>query len=145
MKEFDFVDVFRKQNPNKKSETYESKLLKTFSSIDFFLIPRHQIYLVEQIETVISNSPDHKAVKLKFNCPISKRGPRLWKFNNALLEDERYVTLRRENYAYISKKHSGQGDKRFKLKELVKIELRGLTISYAKNKAKNLRQNEMDL
>ena len=69
MKEFDLVDVFR-ERPNKKSYTYESKSLKICSRIDFFLIPRHKIYLVEQIETVISNVPDHKAVKIKFNCPI---------------------------------------------------------------------------
>ena len=144
MKEFDLVDVFRELKSNKKSFTYESKSLKICSRIDFFLIPRYQIYLVEQIETVTSNAPDHKAVKLKFKCPNSKRGPGLWKFNNALLEDEEYINLIRENYAYISEKYSGQEDERIKW-ELVKMELRGLTISFAKNKAKNLRQNEMDL
>ena len=91
-----------------------------------------------------SNAPDHKAVKLKVKCPNSKRGPGLWKFNNALLEDEEYINLIRENYAYISERYSGQEDERIKW-ELVKMELRGLTISFAKNKAKNLRQNEMDL
>ena len=103
MKEFDLVDVFREQKPTKKSFTFESKSLKICSRIDFFLIPRYQIYLVEQIETVTSNAPDHKAVKLKFN----KRGPGLWKFNNALLEDEECINLIRENYAYISEKYSG--------------------------------------
>ena len=144
MKEFDLVDVFRERKPNKKSYTYESKSLKICSRIDFFLIPRDKTYLVEQIETVISNAPNHKAVKLQFNCPNRKRGPGLWKFNNALLEDEEYVNLIRENYAYISEKYSGQEDKRFKW-QLVKMELRGLTISFAKNKAKTLRQHEMDL
>ena len=144
MKEFDLVDVFRELKPNKKSFTYESKSLKICSRIDFFLIPRYQIYLVEQIENVTSNAPDHKAVKLKVKCPNSKRGPGLWKFNNALLEDEEYINLIRENYAYISERYSGQEDERIKW-ELVKMELRGLTISFAKNKAKNLRQNEMDL
>ena len=67
-------------------------------------------------------------------------------FNNALLEDEGCVNLIRDNYvcAYISEKYSGQEDKRFKW-ELVKMELRGLTISFAINKAQNLRQNEMDV
>ena len=127
-----------------KNQTKRARALKICSPIDFFLIPRHQIYLVEQIETVISNAPDHKAVKLKFNCPNSKRRSGLWKFNNALLEDEGYVNLIRENYAYISEKYSGQEDKRFKW-EFPKLELRGLIISFAKNKVKNLRQIEMDL
>ena len=144
MKEFDLVDVYREKNPKNKSYTYESKALKLCSRIDFFLIPRHQISWVEQIETLVSNAPDHKAVKLKLNSPDNKRGPGLWKFNNSLLDDEGYVTLIRENYSSISEKYSGQEDKRLKW-ELVKMELRGLTIPYAKNKAKNIRRKEKDL
>ena len=144
MKEFDLVDVYREKNPKHKSYTYESKALKLCSRIDFFLIPRHQISWVEQIETMVSNAPDHKAIKLKLNSPNNKRGPGLWKFNNSLLNDDGYVTLIRENYSSISEKYSGQEDKRLKW-ELVKMELRGLTIPYAKNKAKNIRSKERDL
>ena len=104
------------------------------------LHPRHQISWVEQIETLVSNTPDHKVVKLKLNSPNNKRGPGLWKFNNALLDDEGYVTLIRENYSSISEKYSGQEDKRLKW-ELVKMEPRGLTIPYAKN----IRKKERDL
>ena len=53
------------------------------------------------------------------------------------MEDEDYVTLIRDNYSSISEKYSGQEDKRSKW-ELVKMELRGLTIPYAKNKAKKI-------
>ena len=77
--------------------------------------------------SVVSNAPDHKAVKLKLNSPNNKRGPGLWKFNNSLLDDESYATLIRENYSLISEKYSGLEDKRLKW-ELVKMELRGLTI-----------------
>ena len=111
MKEFDLVDAFREKNPIKKSYTYESKALKLYSRIDFFLIPHHQIHCVEQIETIVSNAPDHRAVKLKLNYPSSKRGPELWKFNNSLLDDEDYIKLIREHYSFISEKHSGQEDK----------------------------------
>ena len=50
----------------------------------------------------------------------------------------------RGSYSSISEKYAGQEDKRLKW-ELVKLELRGLTIPYAKNKAKNLRKKEKDL
>ena len=80
---------------------------------------------------MVSNAPDHKAVKLKLNSPSNKRGPGLWKFNNPLLDDEGHVTLIRENHSSISEKYSGQEDKRLKGK-LVKMELRSLTIPYAK-------------
>ena len=144
MEEFDLVDVFRAKNPNKKSYTYESKALKLYSRLDFFLLPQHLIHLVEQIETLVSNAPDHRAVKLKFKCSNNRRGPGLWKFNNSLLDDEEYVNLIRGSYSSISEKYAGQEDKRLKW-ELVKLELRGLTIPYAKNKAKNLRKKEKDL
>ena len=144
MKEFDLVDVYREKNPKNKSYTYESKALKLCSRIDFFLLPQHQISWVEQIETVVSNAPDHKAVKLKLNSPNNKRGPGLWKFNNSLLDDERYATLIRENYSLISGKYSGLEDKRLKW-ELVKMELRGLTIPYAKTKVKNIHRKEREI
>jgi len=143
MREFDLVDVFREKYPKNKSYTYDSKALKLCSRIDFFLMPQYQISWVEQIETVVSNAPDHKVVKLKLNSPNNKRGPGLWKFNNSLLVDEGYVALIRENYSSISEKYSRQEDKRLKW-ELVKMELRGLTIRYAKNKA-NIRRKERDL
>jgi len=59
------------------------------------------------------------------------------------LDDEGYVTLirSRENYSCICEKYSGQENKRLKWK-LVKMELRGLTIPYAKNKAKNIRRKD---
>ena len=144
MEELDLVDVFRAKNPNKKSYTYESKALKLCSRLDFFLLPQHLIHLVEQIETLVSNAPDHRAVKLKYKCSNNRRGPGLWKFNNSLLDDEGYVNLIRESYSSISEKYARQEDKRLKW-ELVKMELRGLTIPYAKNKAKNLRRKEKDL
>ena len=144
MKEFDLVDAFRTKYPNKKSYTYESKALKLYSRIDFFLLPQHQIHWVEQIESLVSNAQDHRAVKLKFKCPNNRRGPGLSKFNNSLLDDEGYVNLIRESYSSISEKYAGLEDKRLKW-ELVKMELRGLTIPYAKNKAKNIRKKEKDL
>ena len=144
MEELDLVDVFRAKNPNKKSYTYESKALKLCLRLDFFLLPQHLIHLVEQIETLVSNAPDHRAVKLKFKCSNNRRGPGLWKFNNSLLDDEGYVNLIRESYPSISEKYARQEDKRLKW-ELVKMELRGLTIPYAKKKAKNLHRKEKDL
>ena len=51
------------------------------------------------------------------------------------MDDGGYVTLIRENYSCISEKYSRHENKRLKW-ELVKMELRGLKIPYAKNKAK---------
>ena len=91
----------------------------------------------------MSIAPDHRAVKLTLNPPHVKRGPGLWKFNNSL-EDEKYVKVIREYFTCISEKYSNLKDNRLRWK-LIKMELRGLTIPYAKNKAKNVRKKEMDV
>ena len=89
----------------------------------------------------MSIAPDHRVVKLTLNPPHVKRGPGSWKFNNSLLEDEKYVEVIPENFTCISEKYSNLKDKRFRWK-LIKMELRGLKIPYLKNKAKNVRKKK---
>ena len=99
---------------------------------------------VLNIETKASNAPDHKAIKLTLKPLGVKRGPGLWKFNNSLVEDEEYVKLIKENYPIIGEKYRELEDKRL-CWELIKMEIRGLTIAYSKNKAKKQRKSESDL
>ena len=141
MEEFSLVDVFRKQNPTKKSVTYVSKALKLSSRIDYFLVAQLLTNQVSQSDTIVSIAPDHKAVKLQLTIPQGKRGPGLWKFNNSLLEDEDYIELIKANFPVIREKYLGIGDERLKW-ELLKMEIRDITISFSKNKAKLLRKRE---
>jgi len=89
----------------------------------------------ERVETKAPNAPDHRAVRRTILIARASRGSGLWQFNNSLLEDEKYVELRRENYIVISEKYTGLENKSLKW-ELIKMELRGLTIPYSENKAK---------
>ena len=66
------------------------------------------------------------------------------KFNNSLLEDKEYIKLIKESYPIITNKYSDVEDKTEKW-ELIKMEIRALTIPYSKNKQKNLRIKEQDL
>ena len=63
------------------------------------------------------------------------------KFNNSLLEDEKYTDLIRENDIVISERYASLQDKRLKW-ELIKMELTGLTIPCAKRKARKGREKE---
>ena len=96
MNEFALVDIFRERNQHKTSYTYESKALKLSSRIDFFLIAQHLTKWVERVETKVANAPDHRAVKFTISIAQVPRGPGLWKFNNSLLEDGKYVDLIRK-------------------------------------------------
>ena len=144
MEELELIDVFRKQYPRKPCFSYESKALKVSSRIDFFLVARPLTNWVLNIETKASNAPVHKAIKLTLKPLGVKRGPGLWKLNISVVEDEEYVKLIKENYPIIGEKYRELEDKRL-CWELIKMEIRGLTIAYSKNKAKKQRKSESDL
>ena len=135
MEEFSLVDVFRRQNPTEKSFPFVSKALKLSLPIDYFLVAQLLTNHVSHLDTIVSIAPDHKAVKLQLTIPQGKRGPGLWKFNNSLLEDEDYIKLIKENFPVIREKYLGIEDERLKW-ELLKREIRDITISFSRNKAK---------
>ena len=138
MNKLNFDDILRTKNPDKKCFTYESKALKIKSGIDFFLIAKPLTIKTKtaDIRTVIA--PDHMAIRLSLQTDSNKKGPGLWKFNNSLLEDEIYVSLIRDNYSNICSKYAYLNNPKLKC-EMIKMEIRGLTIPYAKNKARNVR------
>ena len=138
------IDAFRKSNPNVRSFSYESKSLKVSSRIDFFLVSESIIKWVVKTNTKASNAPDHKAIVLDLNILNEKRGPGLWKFNNSLVEDNEYIGLIKENYPAIHEKYSYLKDDRLKW-ELIKMEIRSLTISYTKHKGKRCRNRVTEL
>ena len=144
LEDLDLVDIFRQKKPLKMSFTYESKFLKVKSRIDFFLVSNSLCESVLEVDTKASIAPDHKAVKLCLQLLSYNRGPGLWKFNNSLLDDERFINLINANYPKILDKYREIQDKRL-LWELIKMEIRGLTIPYSKNKARINRQVELNI
>ena len=115
------------------------------SRIDFFLVSKSIIDWVVKANTKVSNAPDHKAVVLDLKILSEKRGPGLWKFNNSLVEDNEYIDLIKENfYPAIHEKYVDLKDDRLKW-ELIKMEIRSLTISYTKHKGKRCRNQITEL
>ena len=137
--ELDLIDILRKKKPNAKLFTYESKPLRMKSRIDDFLIANSMSHLVSLVNIGTSIAPDHRAVRLNVNLTSNKRGPGLWKFNNSLLLDDEFVCLIETNYSAISEKFCELDDKQLKW-EMIKMELRGLIIQYAKRKARKSRE-----
>ena len=135
MYSLNLIDIFRKLKPNTKSYSYESKFLKVKSRIDYFLIAKNLTNLVQNVGTKTAITPDHKAIKLCLKPFKSTRGPGLWKFNNSLLKDAEYLSLISDKYPIIREKYTDIADKRLTW-EMIKMELRGVTISFAKYKAK---------
>ena len=71
-----------------------------------------------------------------------KRGPRTWKFNNTLLQDENYLKLIKDCYPRILQKNAEINDKQL-LWELIKMEIRSETILYSKRKTSSLKSREL--
>jgi len=144
MNELDLVDTLREKNPNKKCYTYEASARNIKSRIDFFLVAKSISHRVSKVDIKTSIAPDHKTVKLCLKLSNSVRGRRLWKFNNALLNDETYVNLIRDSYSGIKEKHTEVTVPKLKW-ELIKMEIRNLTIPYSKNKARKTPEFENTL
>ena len=143
---FDLVDIQRVRHPKLCKFTYESKSLRMKSRLDFFLVAKNLTKSVRNSEIYTSIAPDHKAIYISLSWSSeTPRGPGLWKFNNTLLNDEQYIAMIRSVYAETRTYYSNLEDKRL-FWEMIKMELRSATISYAKYKVKasSLREKEIE-
>ena len=146
MDELGLVDVYRVLHPKKKAFTYESKTLRLKSRIDFFLIAQSLKLNIRTAEIRSSIAPDHKAIYLSTEINDEfHRGPRTWKFNNQLLEDENYVQLITECLPRILAKYQ-EVESHQLLWELIKMEIRAETsITYSKAERRELKNREIHL
>ena len=142
---FDLIDIQRVRYPKSRKFTYESKAIGMKSRIDFFLLAKNLTKSVKKTEIYPSIAPDHKAIytSLSWSCE-TPRGPGLWKFNNTLLKDEEYVEWVRKTYSNTVRYYR-QATSKGLLWELIKMEIRNATISYAKYKAKVSRDRAEDI
>ena len=140
---FDLVDIQRVKHPNINKYSYESKALKMKSRIDFFLIAKNLTRYVQKVDIQPSIAPDHRTVYLSLHwIKETPRGPGFWKFNNALVKDDKYTEQIRKMYPELREKYAYIQDKRM-FWELLKMEIRCMTISYAKRKAKETNKREL--
>ena len=76
-----------------------------------------------------------------FDEETAARSSGYWKFNNSLLSCNEYVALLRSNLPEFVEKYKEVEDKGL-FWELVKMEIRGLTVRFSKLKAKRHRDEE---
>ena len=93
----------------------------------------------------MSIAPDHKAIYFYLSFPVAiLRGPGFWKFNNTLLDDEVHIAHIRELIPQIHEKYSFVQDQQL-LWELMKMEIREKSISFAKQKSRVLSKRETEI
>ena len=89
---------------------------------------------------------DHSAITLSMSLESNeiKRGPGFWKFKNSLLTDKCYMEMITKQIPEFISKYCNLNDKGL-FWEMIKMEIRASTILFAKNKAKQRRNEEKDL
>ena len=131
----DMVDIWRIKHPEDKKFTWHQG--KKSSRLDYFFISEH----LENIITETNISPgirtDHSLISITLNkLPNIKRGKGMWKFNCSLLKEETFIEDVKECISLNASKYDTLEDKGLKW-ELIKMEIRKVTISYASRKKKN--------
>ena len=116
------------------------------SRIDFLLVAKILTKCVKRSDIHPSITPDHcGAVYIVLSIPeINSRGPGSWKFNNSLLADDEYLEMVRELYPFLRNKYKNVKDNQL-FWELLKMEIRSATTSFAKEKAKIRKMRELEV
>ena len=143
---YNLVDIWRRLNPLLESYTWRNKSHKIQCRLDFFLISEEFANLHATCKIFHAPETDHSAISLHLQARLKKqhRGPGFWKFNNSLLVDDNYVIALRKNIELYKVKYENVEDKGLKW-DLIKMEIRGFTVKYAKTKAIRCKNEEMTL
>ena len=101
-----------------------------------FFHPQILQKLIQECRIMPNIFSDHSALILTicFDEETAPRGPGYWRFNNSLLSDNEYVALLRSKIPEFVEKYKEVEDKGL-FWEMVKMEIRGLTVRFSKLKA----------
>ena len=140
---YDLSDIWRRRNPDTERFTWRNKSSKIQVRLDVFLISNDLSSDVQSCSIVNAPESDHSTITLhlKSESLLQPKGPSFWKFNNSLLEDCEYVDKLREEVPLFKNKYSDVQNASLKW-DLIKMEIRGFTIKFAKIKAKRRRKEE---
>lgn len=164
MIECNLVDVWREMNIEKNQYTWRRKNTNKKSRLDFFLISESLFVDVQETKIQTGYKTDHSLVLLKFDFDKFKKGKSYWKFNNSLLKDQIYVreikkiiSDTKAMYASEFQTYNNTDINTILLEDLILkiddqlfydvllMEIRGKTISYASFKKKSDENRECKL
>ena len=147
MSEIDFIDIWRIRNPDTLRYTRRQNTRGGLihSRLDFFLLPISLEYEITDAEIKPSIYSDHSIVQISIKKrEDSVRGKGFWKFNTSLLTDVEYVSKVKTciNETVVTNKNI---EDKTLLWDLLKCNIRGMTISHSsfKTKERNRLENEL--
>ena len=142
MKEaYDLCDIFRVRHPNTRRYTYRSKNPKLSRRLDHFLITDSLQQSVDKIVFLPTiEKCDHSPLLLKVDfLKENETGKGYWKFNNSLLQNDAFCLEINQTIESVLRENNDIDDM---IKwELLKYEVRNVSIRFSKNLAKQKREN----
>ena len=90
---FNLIDAWRVNHPNKKQYTWIQGLSNKQSRLDYFLITEELLSITGDNSIGVKYRSDHAPVSIGLRLSNHERGPGVWKLNNSLLKDEDFVKL----------------------------------------------------
>jgi exonuclease III len=142
--DLNLTDIWRILNPTKRRYTWrqggKNSPLKQ-SRLDYWIISIPAIFDLNTVDICPGFRSDHSLIEINFNKPTDvKRGPSFWRFNATLLKDEIYVEKIKEIIQKARDNYADTADGGL-LWDLIKMDIRSITISFSKNKARENRDN----
>ena len=156
------TDPFRENHPELKRYSWREKKPSKTDQTRFFLTSETITQFVQQSKIESSYRSDHSFVSLLLNLTGLQHGKSYWKHNNSLLLDQEYLKIMNKKITEIKQQYMlpvydvnqaetiPDEDIQFTINdqlflEVLLMELRGQSISYAsyKNKQKHNREKEL--
>ena len=133
---FDFIDIWRVQNPATKRFTFRQKNPLVQTRLDYFLVTNGISDMVSCVDIVPSVCSDHSSVTIKLNIILdTPKGRGYWKFNSSYHKDEEFMTSMLQIIQNTTNFNNDINDKRVAW-EWVKYEIRKYCIKYGTKKKK---------
>ena len=157
--EFNLIDIWRELNLEKMQFTWRTKNLRKQARLDFFLISEQLFIDIEDAKIESGYRTDHSFVTVSLNEQQIDKGSTFWKFNNSLLKDQEYVKIVKKVIEEVKNQYAendqpseeiSNKDIKFSINdqlflEVLLMEIRGKTISYATYKKKKIDKTEQNL
>ena len=87
------IDIWRVLDPERKRFTWRSEKSCKASRLDYFLISEDILSLNPSAEILNAYKSDHNIIRLSVSKSNQQRGKGLWKFNNALFENNDFIDM----------------------------------------------------
>ena len=146
MRTHNLIDTWSYKHPNKQAFTWNNPSKKIYCRLDYLFISKSMESAIQNAKIVPNIFSDHSGVTLSMSVESNetKHGPGFWKFNNSLLTDKCYTEMITKQIPEFIAKYCNLNEKGL-FWEMIKMEIRASTIIFAKNKAKQKRNEEKDL